>query len=183
MSKDALFPTVKQASAEFCHAFPKEKDPVELRNADGTFPKGHKKVRKRLKTHGLSASLQRYMLAKYGSARVYYEWLIEIADPANGEDAKDRLTAISLIAERVDGKPVASVELSGPQGKPVEVASHAAPELTTAQRLAAVAGVLGSTGALTLSRAAGGASGRPHAALEQVSPADSRGEGRGPLPE
>lgn len=166
-------PTLGQADEDFKDAFGRMPEPGRetVRGEDGKFiPGATQKLR--MATHrGLSRNLRRYMRAKFGDERVYYQWLIEIANPANAERTVDRLKAIEAIALRVDGAPLAKLEVSGVDGKPVEV-TGVSPELTTAQRLAAVAGVLGGTGALALASEAGTAGDGAHATLEQVPPAD-----------
>lgn len=166
-----VFPTIKQASADFAASFPREKEPEGTRRADGTFAAGGGVKRRKLRSNGLSSSLQRFMLARFGNPRVFYEWLIDIAADDTNRPT-DRLKAIEMIAERVDGKPTTAVELSGPKGKPVEVTSNVSAALTTPERLAAVAEVFGTTGALALIASTGGAGSGAHSQVEQVPPAD-----------
>lgn len=175
-------PTLGQADEDFKDAFGKMPEPGRetVRTEDGKFiPGATQKLR--MATHrGLSRNLRRYMRAKFGDERVYYQWLVEIASPLGGAPAKERIKAIEIIADRVDGRPLAKLEVSGVDGKPVEV-TGVSPELTTAQRLAAVAGVLGGTGALALASEAGAVGDGSHSTLEQVPPAHG-GLPRGAVP-
>lgn len=81
------------------------------RSADGKVTGGSLRKASQLgNARGLSRYLRRQMKAKHGDARAHYGWLMEIA--ANkGEKTADRLKAIEQLANRMDGKPLQSVDL------------------------------------------------------------------------
>lgn len=156
--------------AAFGESLVTEDQYAPFRQEDGRFIPGTRGKVKRLNAQGLSRALRRYMRAEAGSERVYYEWLFILAKQAKNE--RVQLDAILAIADRVDGKVLASLELSTPVGKPLEVKDATPATLTSTERLAAVAGLLRNVGALSQPGPAGGAGPGPHPTVEQVPPED-----------
>jgi hypothetical protein len=140
------------------------------RNPDGTPKPGQslRKLTKMMSVRGLSRELRKKLHEKFGEERPYYNWLIDMASNANTSE-KVRLSAIQELANRIDGKPMQSIELSGPGGKPLQsettVTTNA---LGEPDRIAGVLRALAGAGALAPGAEAGGTGSSPHPEVEQV---------------
>lgn len=155
--------------------------PVE-RDENGKVKGGNlRKEGTRARARGLSRWLRKEMKRRHGDERQHYIWLMEIASNT-AEKAADRIKAIDVLAIRMDGKPVESVDLevSGPGGAPMqsEVTSRAP---TPTERLAALlqsAAVLSRAGVSAHTTGGGGSTGEPPA--EHAGGTGGAGEGEPP---
>lgn len=120
------------------------------RDANGRVTGGSlRKASKLNNARGLAKKLRAEAKRRFGSAEKLYFFYLDIAQNA-AEKGADRIRAIEKYAERMDGKTVQAIELqmSGPDGGPVQTESTTRHDLAAPDRLAAVASVLRAAGAL-----------------------------------
>lgn len=84
---------------------------------------------------------------------------------------KERLTAAQYLTDRGWGKATEKIELSGPEGGPIETKGQVKSDVPDPERMAAIAGLLAGVGALATHVPAAGTLAAPDTADDAVHPA------------